>query len=158
MSMSRSQHFVRPLILAAAAALVLGMPVLIAAPVSAATSAKHKEHSAADEQKEFNAHLQKMTESLKLSPDQAAKVKAIMQDQMAQKDALRAKYKGLPMTTENKAAMQQAHKDLHADTDAKLAQVLTADQMAQYNKMSAERMKKHESAKEEKAEEAKESK
>lgn len=167
MSTTRSEYFARPMLLASVAAFVLGLPLAVAtlttSPASAETSASStvtmkNKRSAADEQKEFNEHLQKITKRLKLNADQAAKVKAIMVDQMAQKTALKARYKDQAMTADDKATMDQAKKALHADTDARLAKVLTADQMAEYSKMRAEKMKKHEHAKEEKAEEAKESK
>ena len=161
MSASRSLSVVRPLVLVALAAFVLGVPVVARAQTSAPAPAKtkststvameHSKESAAEEQKE---RLQQMTQRLKLTEDQAAKVKSIFEAQKVQATELQAKYKGQPTTPENKAAMEKAHKDIHADTDAKLAQVLTADQMTEYKKMRAEHMKK-EGAKEEKEEVAK---
>jgi len=102
----------------------------------------------------MNEHLAKMTERLKLSDDQVAKVREIMQSKMGEMKALRAKYKGQPSTPENKAAMEKDHQALHASIEEKLATVLSAEQMTEYKKMSAEHMKK-ESPAEEKAEEAK---
>ena len=156
---ARSRSVVRPLVLAATtAAFVLAMSVVVAqAPAHAATTAvtkKHARNEAAETKNEKSEHLQKMTERLKLTADQTARVKSIMDAQWAQSRELRAKNKGQPSTPENKAAMENARKDLHADTDAKLAQVLTADQMTEYKKMHTEHMKHMESEKDE----AKESK
>ena len=165
MSASRPLSTARPLVLAAVAALVLGLPAVAgaqasspagAAPKPASTvSRKHAKGGAAEEQNEKSERLQRMTQRLKLNDEQVAKVKSIFEAQIVQMTELRAKYKGQPTTPENRAAMEKARKDLHADTDAKLAQVLTADQMTEYTKMRAEHMKK-EGAKEEKEEEAKE--
>lgn len=159
----RRPNVVRPLVLAATtAAFVLALSAVVVAQASAAASTtpkststvtrKHARGGAADEQNEMSEHLQKMTERLKLTDDQAAKVKAIMQAQWTASSELRAKYKGQPVTAENKAAMVKARKDLHADTEAKLAQVLTADQMAEYKKMRTEHMKGKEKEKDEKDE------
>ena len=160
---------VRPLVLALAAALVLGVPVVAVAQPAAPATTKTKATSAvtkkrvkgdaAEDQNEMNRHLQEMTKRLKLTEDQAAKVKSIMVAHETQAGELRAKYKGQPVTAESKAEMKKAHEDLHADTEAKLAQVLTPEQMTAWKKMRAEHLKK-EGAKEEKEEanEAKEGK
>jgi len=165
----RPLHAIRTLVLGTAATLVLCVPAIVlaqsAAPAPAAaksttaptaaksTTATKKHHSAAEEQTEMNEHLQKMKEHLKLTDDQVVKVREIMQSKMSEMSELSAKYKGQPSTPETKAAMEKAHKELHADFESKLAGVLSAEQMTEYKKMSAEHKK--ESAKEEKAEEAK---
>jgi Spy/CpxP family protein refolding chaperone len=154
------------LAVAAFAAFTLGMPVGVLALTperglaeeKSTSSESHKHHKdAADEQKEMNKHIQKLTKSLKLTDEQVEKVKPILEAHMAAANELHAKYEGQPSTPESKAEMKKAHEDLHADTDAKLAQVLTADQMVKYKKMMAKRMKKEE-AKEEKEEKEKEDK
>ena len=161
---SRPLKVVRPLVLVAGAAFILGLPVVaMASGYGSAASTKSTSHvskrhakgSAADEQNEMNRRLQKMTQRLKLTPDQVVKVKDIMQAHATEASELRAKYKGQTATAENRAAMEKAHKDLHANLDAKLAQVLTADQMSEYKAMRAEHMKR-EGTKEEEKEEAKE--
>lgn len=164
MSMSHPSQSLRLLALAAAAALVLGAPVMAqaegtasgSATSSATTAMKKHAKGGEDEQTEMNEHLQKMTKKLKLTDDQVPKVREILQSKMSEMSEMRAKYKDEPRTPENKAAMEKAHQELHADIEAKLASVLTPEQMTAYKKMSAEHMKK-ESAKEEK-EEAKEAK
>jgi len=153
----------RPLVLALTAALILGVTAVAfgqpAAPATSETKAtatatkKHASREAAEDKNEMNKHLQQMTKRLKLTDDQAAKVKSIMEAQRAQASELRAKYKGQPVTTESKAEMKKAREDLRADTEAKLSQVLTPDQMTEWKKLRAEHMKKE--GKEEK-EEAKE--
>ena len=157
------QHVVRPVVLAALAAFVLGVPGTVAAQTSPPAKTKstwtagkkHARGGAGGEQKELSEHLQMMTQRLKLTDDQVARVKVILQEQMTASNELRARYKGQPATPESRAAMEKAHKELHAGTDAKLAEVLTADQMTEYKKMWSEHMKKS-GMKEEKEEEAKE--
>ncbi len=132
------------------------MSVVVAqTPAYAATAAETKKHArseAAEAKNEKGEHLQKLSQRLKLTADQTAKVKSIMEAQWAQSRELRAKYKGQTSTPESKAALESARKDLHADTEAKLAQVLTADQMTEFKKMRAEHMKHRESEKNEKDE------
>ena len=161
---SRPLKVVRPLVLVAGAAFILGLPIVAMAsasgPAAASTkstshvSKRHAKGSAAEEQNEMSRRLQKMTQRLKLTPDQVVRVKEIMQAHATEASELRAKFKSQPATAETKSAMEKAHKELHADTDARLAQVLTADQMSEYKLMRAEHMKR-EGMKEEK-EEAKE--
>ena len=86
--------------------------------------------------------MQKLTARLKLTDEQVPKVQAIMEAKRAEVAEFRAKYKGQPVTPESKAAMEKAQRDFHADTDAKLAQVLTPSQMTEYKKMRHEHMKK----------------
>ncbi len=158
---SRRQNFVRLLALTAAAALVIGMPAIAAAeaPASAASSAgsssalkkRHARAGAAEEQRQLNMHVQKLTEGLKLSDDQATKVRSILQGRATQAKELRAKFRGEAATPENRAALEKAYRELHADTDTKLAAVLTAEQLTEYRKISAEHMRTM-GAKEEKEE------
>ena len=83
-----------------------------------------------------------MAQLLNLTDDQVAKVKSIFEAKSAQAIALRAKYKGQSATSDDKAAMRRDYKAMRADTDAKLAQVLTADQMAKYKQMHGKHMKR----------------
>jgi hypothetical protein len=164
---SRSLNVVRTLVLAAVSAIVVGIPAIVGAQTPAPTPAVKQSSAAATrkqarstvgkEQSEQSERLQKMIQRLKLTDEQVAKVKSILADKQVQADQLRAKFKGQTATPESKAAMEKAHKDLRADTDAKLAQVLSADQMAEYKTIRGEH-RKHEGAKEEKEEEAKEGK
>src|SRR5258706_3350279 len=161
---SRPRTLIRLLALSAAAAFVLGMPVMAAteaavstavkapaitaATTSAPTTAsvrststlkKKRAHSGApEEQNELNVHVRKLTETLKLSDDQELKVKSIFQARMTQAAELRAKFRGEPATPENRAAFEKARSGLRAETDAKLAQVFTADQMTEYRKLMTE--------------------
>ena len=142
---ARRQDFVRMLVLAATtAAFALCMSVVVVAQSSAhnaTVSAKHARNEANEAQGERDERFQKMTKHLKLTDDQSTRMKAIMQEQWTESGELRAKYKGQSNTPENKAAMMNARKDLHASTDAKIAQVLTAPQMTEYRKMRADHMK-----------------
>jgi len=132
------------------AAFVLCMSLVVAQTSAAAPTAtkststvsrRHARGDAAEAQNRRSEHFQKLTQRLKLTDDQATRVKSIMDARWAQSSELRAKYQGQPATPESKAAMKQARKELHADTDAKLAQILTADQMTEFKMMRAEHMK-----------------
>jgi hypothetical protein len=151
------------LAMVAVAACVLCVPVVAHAQGTAATptaatptatkstTKNHAKAAATEERNELNEHVQMMTERLKLTDDQVAKVREILQSKSTQMSELRAKYKGQLATPENRASIAKAHEELHADIEAKLAQVLTTDQMTEYKKMAAEHMKK-ESEKDAKAE------
>ena len=157
MHASRSRSVVRPLVFAAAtAAFVLSMSAVVvqssAHEAKTAVTAKHARGEASEAQGERDEHFQKMTKRLKLTDDQAARMKTIMQAQWTESSEMRARYKGQPATPENKATMEKARKNLHAETDAKMAQVLNADQMTEYKKMRAEHMKHMKSEKDEKDE------
>src|SRR2546427_7398365 len=102
MSFPRPFGVVRPLALALSAALIVGVTAAAfgqsAAPVTKATKTtstvakKHARKEAAEDRNEMSKHLQDMTKRLKLTPDQAAKVKSIMEAHEAQASELRAKY------------------------------------------------------------------
>jgi Spy/CpxP family protein refolding chaperone len=158
---TRSVHAAR-LAAILAAALVISAPVVVfgqpatsTPPTVKASSTKARsKHVKAARKDELQEHLALMTERLKLTDEQREKVRPILQAHMDQARELRAQYKGKTGTPEAKAALKKAHEDLHADMDAKLAQVLTPDQMAEFKKMQAEHMAKEgkEGAKEEKEE------
>jgi hypothetical protein len=76
--------------------------------------------------------LKAMADTLKLTADQRAKVKPILMGQADQVKALRAKYMGQAKTPETQAAMAKEMQAIREAGDAKLAQVLSADQMTQY--------------------------
>jgi Spy/CpxP family protein refolding chaperone len=150
MSSPRPFDVVRPLALALSAALILGVTAVAfgqtAAPDTKATKTtstvtkKHARKEAAEDRNEMSKHLQNMTKRLKLTDDQAAKVKSIMEAHEAQGSELRAKYKGQPVTAESKAEMKKEREALHADAEAQLGQVLTPEQMTEWKKMRAEHM------------------
>src|SRR5258708_3289990 len=104
MMSSRRLPAIRMLAWATGATLGLCVPAVVMAQGSApatakattATAKKHVNRGAAADQAEMNEHLAKMTERLKLSDDQVAKVREIMQSKMGEMKALRAKYKGQP--------------------------------------------------------------
>jgi hypothetical protein len=148
---SRSFFDLRTLARVAAAACVLCAPMVVraagstAAPSAAKSSTAKKSHgkpAASEERVDLNEHLQQMTERLNLTDDQVAKVREIMKSNSARMSALHAEYKGRLDTPENKSTMAKARQEVHASTQAKLAHVLTAGQMAEYRKMSTEHGKR----------------
>ena len=143
MSAARKPSAGRLFVLAATTvAFVIGIAVVVAAktagPASKSNATATKQNVRGNKAEEQNERIQKMAKRLKLSDDQVAKVQSIMQAGWTEMSDLRAKYDSQPRTPENKAAMEQARKDLHEKTQASLAQVLTADQMTEFKKMRAE--------------------
>ena len=137
----------RSLMIAAAATVVFGMPLLaMGASTTTKSSTVNKTHDheggAGERSGRRGERLQKMAQLLNLTDDQAARVKSIFEAKSEQAMSLRAKYKGQSATSEDKAAMQRDFKAMRAETDAKLAQVLTADQMAKYKQMHGKHMKR----------------
>ena len=85
--------------------------------------------------------LTAMKDRLKLNADQEKKMKDILTDQMKQQMAMRQKYniqQGERPSDDAMAAM----KKLREDTSKKMAEVLTKDQMTEYEKMMEERRAK----------------
>jgi Spy/CpxP family protein refolding chaperone len=124
--------------LLAAPALVLaqGSEPTTSKTTTATSSTKHKTMS----NEEFDEHVNKVAEKLKLSDDQKEKFKTIMSGQRDKMKDMRAKYKGKTMTADDKAEMKKDMEALQADTDSQLSTVLTPDQMTEYKKMRSEKM------------------
>ena len=79
-----------------------------------------------------------MKERLKLTEDQAPKVKTILTDSMKKNAELRQKYQiepGQAPSEEARTAMTKAREE----QNKKMAEVLTKDQLPEYEKMQAER-------------------
>jgi len=117
------------------------------------TESNATEKSADDRAKMMSERFDRMTKSLKLTDEQKEKVRPIMVEEMTRARAMREKFEGKPMTAETHAAMEKEHKELWAEEDAKLAQVLTPDQMTELKKMRAEHMKHKDWSKEKEKEE-----
>ena len=83
---------------------------------------------------QIDRQLKEMADSLKLTPEQRAKARPILLDQAHQVKQLRDKYATREKTPAVMDAMKKEMQVLRDTTDARLAQVLTADQMAQYRK------------------------
>jgi hypothetical protein len=84
---------------------------------------------------EVQRQLKVMADSLKMTPEQREKAKPILMDHANQLKDMRAKYTSMEKTPANKEAMKKDMLALRDATDAKLAQVLNADQMTQYKAM-----------------------
>lgn len=138
-------RWVNLLVLGAFAGL-LTAPALVLAqgsePTTSSTTAPAKSAHHQMSAEDFDAHVDKMAEKLKLSDDQKAKFKDIMTAQRDKMKDMREKYagKGKTATAEEKAAMKKDMKDLQADTDSQLSSVLTPEQMTEYKKMRSEKM------------------
>jgi Spy/CpxP family protein refolding chaperone len=145
----------------ALAAFVLTAPALVMAQDSTATkpadasAAKATEAPAdaksgetksgdktdAEKAKWMSERFDRMTKGLKLTEEQKAKMRPIMIDEMTRARALRTKFEGKLSTPEARAEMEKQHKAIWAEADAKLAQVLSPEQMTELQKMRAEHMK-----------------
>src|SRR5439155_5058838 len=132
-------HDLRMLAVVTAVACVLCASMVASARGSAAAPTPTKSTAvtksparaaAAERENELNEHLQQMTERLKLTDDQAAKVRVILETRSARMHRIHATYNAQLGTPENKDTMERAQQRLHAEMGAKLARVLTPDQMA----------------------------
>lgn len=159
--MKQSPHAARLTVAWAFAALVLGASALVmaegAAPVASPAKSSdvkiHDKDAAGGKENWLDERMEHMTKRLKLTDDQKVKVKPILVDQMTKMHELRAKHEDKATSAESKAAFDKERQALWADADAKLAQVLNADQVAELKKMRAEHMNhKHESKEKEAAE------
>jgi len=127
--------------LLAAPALVLAQgsePTTSKTSTATASTASTKHHQMSNE--DFDEHVNKVADKLKLSDDQKEKFKTIMTGQRDKMKDLHAKYKGKTMTADEKAEMKKDMAALQADTDSQLSSVLTPDQMTEYKKMRSEKM------------------
>jgi hypothetical protein len=90
-----------------------------------------------DPEQMIERRMTAMKERLKLTDDQATKLKPVLLDNMKQQMALREKFnvqQGQPPSEEAAAAM----KKLNEDTNEKVGAILTKDQAEEYGKMMAE--------------------
>jgi Spy/CpxP family protein refolding chaperone len=124
-------------------ATLAAMPAMFAQNTSQSSSAPQasQQQSAAPGGKAVEHRFATMVSRLKLTPDQADKIKPILEEQSTKMLAMRQQGTGTP-TSETRAQMRQ----LHEDTNQKIAAILTEDQKAEYAKMQAEqrgRMREH---------------
>jgi hypothetical protein len=91
---------------------------------------------------EVQRQLKQMADSLKLSPEQRNNARPILLEHAYQVKQLRDKYAAMEKTPANREAMTKEMQTLREATDAKLAGVLSGDQMAQYKKMRDEQLAK----------------
>jgi len=86
-------------------------------------------------QAQIGRELKTLADSLKLTPDQKAKVKPILLDHATSLAGIRDMYSKLGKSTANMAAMKQEVLKLRDATDTKLASVLTPPQLTAYKAM-----------------------
>lgn len=85
--------------------------------------------------------VNRLKEELKLSDEQAAKVKTIFEDEQKQMMELREKYKFEPGQPPSEEARQEMMK-IRSHTTESLKGVLTEDQMKQYAKIQRDNMQR----------------
>lgn len=88
----------------------------------------------------LNKRMARLTEKLSLTPAQAPKVRQVLVDAQTERAALRKSLEG--QGREARKAARPQMKALHQKTEAKLGAILTADQLATYQAMKAERGKR----------------
>jgi Spy/CpxP family protein refolding chaperone len=91
---------------------------------------------------EVQTQLKQTADELKLTQEQRDKARPILLDAAYQIRQLRLKYGVMDRTPANREAMTKEVRALREATDAKLAGVLTPDQMAQYKKTRDEKLAK----------------
>jgi hypothetical protein len=144
---------VRGVILVGCAAAIVGFPTLIraqgaatqpppapAAAQGAATALKPVAPPMSDSLRtaaraEVTRQLKMMADSLKLTKEQRDKARPILLDAAYQMREMRMKYSAMERTPANRDAMMGEMKTMREATDAKLAAVLSPDQMTQYKQM-----------------------
>lgn len=93
-------------------------------------------HAAPGEQRHGNPEkrLARMQTQLNLTPEQVDRIRPTLEDQAAKRLHLREKYRG-----QDRRVMRAERRALREETDTALAAVLTADQMAAWQKLREER-------------------
>lgn len=89
----------------------------------------------------LNKRMARLTEKLSLTPAQAPKVRQVLVDAQTERAALRKSLEG--QGREARKAARPQMKALHQKTEAKLGAILTADQLATYQAMKADKKGKH---------------
>lgn len=109
------------------------MPAAVAEPMRKATAMTDSARLAF--RADVDRQLKQMADTLKLSPQQRANARPILLDHAYQVKQLRDKYAPMERTPANREAMTKEMQTLRDATDAKLAGVLSADQLTQYKTM-----------------------
>jgi collagenase-like PrtC family protease len=91
---------------------------------------------------EVEGQLQQMADSLKLSPQQRDSARVILLNQAFQLQQLRDKYTAMDRSPANRQAMMKEMQTLRDVSDARLAGVLSGEQMTNYKRMRAEQVAK----------------
>jgi len=91
---------------------------------------------------EVERQLKQMADSLKLSPQQRANARPMLLEHAYQVKQLRDKYAAMERTPANREAMTKEMQALRDANDAKLAGVLSEDQMTRYKAMRDQQLAK----------------
>jgi len=84
--------------------------------------------------------MERLTQDLELSEEQAAEVRPILEGQREKMQALRDEF-GPPGDEVDRDAMRERMREIAEETDERLAQVLDEAQMEQYRKMRHRQMR-----------------
>ena len=90
-----------------------------------------------DQKMDVAEHVAKLKAELKLTDQQAEKVRAVFEDIHQRKMAAKEK------SGQDSAAFQAQYKKLMEERDARLKEILTADQFARYQQLQAQHAKEH---------------
>ena len=133
------RSFHRRALIFVAAGLVAALPVL-AADAPASSPASHGALvSSTDWQAAAQAGFEEMKQDLKLTPEQEARIKPILADNVKKLSAMRDKYQGKTAGDPQKwEGMREEMQTIRQQADEQLAKVLTPAQFDQWNKLRAE--------------------
>ncbi len=92
-----------------------------------------------DQKMDIASHVAKLKAELKLTDQQTEKVRAVLEDIHKQKMAAKQKDGG-----QESAEFREQVKKLMAERDARLKEILTAEQFARYQELQAKRAKERE--------------
>lgn len=116
--------------------ILLGASVLMMSAVSVAQPGKLGKKSP---QERAEHQTERLTKELSLTPEQAAKVKAILAKRGAEMDSVRSK----KMAGAQKEEVRGDKKAAREKTDAELKAILTPEQYAKFQAMMQERKENH---------------
>ena len=111
---------------------------LLALTISSSSFAQQKKDPKTSEEKAIH-RTEKLTKELSLTPDQATKVKALLLQQDEQVQTIKTKH----ANDTDKTALKQELLTKREQNEASLKQILTPEQVTQYETLKAQKKEEH---------------